>query len=109
MASSKENVLAQVFLAIGHGAGDTTLSDKSVDWLYDRYSNWLDTKTSENTTPLEVWSTHGPTFLKRFLAIGEAIGRRNPGLSPTGREGLAETVIEVEGQSDCPYCPSPNG
>lgn len=109
MASSKENKLAQVFLAIGHGAGDAHLPEASVAWLFDRYSKWLDEKTSTGQTPQEVWPKHGSAFLKQFTAIGRAIGSRSPSLTapaPLSPVDLEALVCGVEGESDCPYCPS---
>lgn len=109
MASSKENVLAQVFLAIGHGAGNARLSEESVSWLFDRYSRWLDEKTSTGQTPQEVWLKFGGTFLKQFTRIGQALGSQTPSLvgpAPTSLTDIEGVVCGVEGESDCPYCPS---
>lgn len=109
MASSKEKMLAQVFLAIGNGAGDARLSDESVSWLFDRYSRWLDQNTKEGPTPQEVWQKYGGSFLKQFTRIGQALGAQTPSLvgpAPTSPPNIEVVVCGIEGESDCPYCPS---
>lgn len=109
MASSKENRLAQVFLAIGNGVGDARLTEESVTWLFDRYSKWLDERASTGQTPQDVWLKYGDTFLKNFTKIGQALGAQTPrlvGPAPASVKDIETIVCAVEGQSDCPYCPS---
>lgn len=101
--ANKEVLLGRVFLAIGQGAGDATLSDEAVGTLVDRYSRWLDNPARDGKTPIQVWDEHGKTFLDRFAAIGRALA--SPGLSSSNGSSTLSEARKVEGESDCPYCP----
>ena len=114
MATRKDILLGQVFLAIGRGAGKAHLSDESVSWLYDRYAAWLETKiTKTGLSPLEDWEKYGASFLQQFAKIGE--GAATVAAGPTGLRAevsSAQTAaLTVEGSeaSNCPYCPDGGG
>jgi hypothetical protein len=114
MATQKEISLGQLFLAIGRGVGKAHLSDESVAWLFDRYSAWLETKSSKTgKTPLEDWKDHELNFLKKFAEIGEGAAAHAAG--PTGLKAevlsaqTAALAVEKADSSNCPYCPDVPG
>jgi len=104
MAEQKETLWGQMLLAVGRGAGEIRLSDAAVAWLYDRYYPWLDQKSENGDTPLEVWGERGQKFLGRFTAIGQQIAASQPA-GDAGPDAAAQAAVVVEDDSDCPYCP----
>lgn len=114
MATSKEIALGRVFLALGRGVGEARLSDDSVAWLFDRYSAWLDTPSSETKmTPVEDWQRHGDNFLAKFAEIGAGAATQTAVSTDLKAAALsvqtAAFAVEKSDTSNCPYCPDVPG
>ena len=58
-------------------------------------------------SPLEIWEERGRGFLGKFKEIGARARAEVAGTELT-EEALQAAAMRVEGESDCPYCPSPD-
>ena len=107
MASRRDVVLAQVFSALGRGAGDTPWSAAATAFLHDRYSPWLD-RPVDGKTPQDVWDSQGPDFLSQLTRIGRqaAVQTARAGGGEISVDTAAASAEAVEANSVCPYCPS---
>ena len=101
MAENKDVLMMRAFRAFSQGCGPTELNDEACGWFHDRYYGWITKRKAVGTTPEEVWSEHGPTFLGKFRKIGEDA-------AATGTLDVATlttTADTVEKESECPWCP----
>ena len=104
MASRRDVLLAQIFSALGRGAGDIPWSAGATAFLHDRYSPWLDRPVG-GKTPQDVWDSQGAGFLAQLTRIGRQAAA-NSGGGEISADAAAAAVREVEAKSVCPYCPS---
>lgn len=106
MADQREIVKVQILFAVGRGSGGMRVSPQGAAWLHGRYVPWLEVAKPEiGRSPLEVWDERGRGFLGKFNAIGARA--RAAAAGELTEEALQEAALRVEGESDCPYCPSP--
>ena len=106
MASRRDVILAQVFSAIGRGAGSAPISDDAAAWLHDRYSPWLD-KPVDGKTPQDVWETQSSDFLGKLAEIGKQAAATSGG-GEISLKAAEASAVAVESDCTCPFCPANN-
>lgn len=107
MAAQRDVVRVQILFAVARGSGGMRVSPQGAAWLQGRYVPWLESAKPEiGRSPLEIWEERGRGFLGKFNEIGARARAASVGGTLT-EEALQEAALQVEGDSDCPYCPPP--
>lgn len=107
MAVQRDVVKVQILFSMARGSGGMRVSPQGAAWVHGRYVPWLEAAKSEiGRSPLEIWEERGRGFLGKFKEIGARARTASAGRELT-EEALQAAALQVEGDSDCPYCPSP--
>jgi hypothetical protein len=107
MAAQRDVVKVQILFAVARGCGGMRVSPQGAAWLHGRYVPWLElAKPGIGRSPLEIWEERGRGFLGKLNEIGARARAASAGGELT-EEALQEAALRVEGESDCPYCPTP--
>lgn len=107
MAIQRDVSTVQILFAIARGSGGMRISQEGAAWLHGRYVPWLTAaKPEAGRSPLEMWGERGNAFLAKFRDIGARAGAYTADAPEMTMANLAAAAIAVEGDSDCPWCPS---
>jgi len=99
---TQEEIMQQIIGLVGAGAG-TTLSDEMQEALRARYYDWIvSKKDGVPSTPQEIWDDEPGKRMQRQI---EGIGRRLSKANRFSKADLQTVILQVENESDCPYCP----
>lgn len=97
MAAEHDDVMGQIYIAFGQGAGNLRVSRKTCAELRDRYYKLID-------NALPQWGAEGAQALERIRALGRMMAAEatNQGLSAVMHTGdafkkCAEKVEQVSG------------
>jgi len=108
MTAQRDVVKVQMFFAMARGTGGMRVSREGATWLHGRYVPWLEMAKPEiGRSPLEIWEEKGRGFLGKLKEIGTVARDGSVGGELT-EEALQAAALRVEGESFCPYCPSPD-
>jgi hypothetical protein len=107
MAAQRDVLKVQILFAVARGSGGMRVSPQGAAWLQGRYVPWLESAKPEiGRSPLEIWEERGRGFLGKFNEIGARARAASAG-GELAEEALQAAALQVEGDSDCPYCPPP--
>jgi len=102
----KDMVLLQIMHAFSQGCGGADLEDAAAEWFHQHYYDWIDTPRKDpraaGQSLQDAWDTEAKGLLAKFREIGQKAAAT--GATVTS-DALLQSATEVEGGSDCPWCP----
>lgn len=101
MAHSREEILAQIFVAFGQGTGAIRVQREACAVLAERYGERIDEEI------LATWDTVAVQVLERMRAIGRAAAAEATlaGSTAISAATVREAAVRVEQVSATPLCP----
>jgi hypothetical protein len=105
---TREEVMDHICQLFTAGSGEPISSDVRTE-LESRYLGWIETKKpAAPAKPIEVWEQKdGKDLQKKFEQIGERAAKKakDKKKAKIEKDDCVEASVEVESESDCPYCP----
>lgn len=100
-------VLLQIMHAFSQGCGGVDLEDAAAEWFHQHYYDWIDTPRKDpralGKSLQDAWGGEAKGLLDKFREIGQKAAAA-AGATVTS-DALQQSAAEVEGGSDCPWCP----
>jgi hypothetical protein len=108
MTTRKDVVLLQIMHAFSQGCGGVDLEDDAAEWFHKHYYDWIDTPRKDprakGQSLQDAWASEVKGLLPKIQEIGRKAAAAAAG-GPVTADALQKSAAEVEGGSDCPWCP----
>ncbi len=111
--TTKDEIFEEICTLVEAGAAPTACAPEVRDMLHARYFAWIDTVQAGNSqSPMDVWGQGAGAQLKqKFREIGQAAAKKSKENKKDKVDSTEGTTAyrQVEAESDCPFCPPPEG
>jgi hypothetical protein len=108
MTTRKDVLLLQIMHAFSQGCGGADLEDAAAEWFHQHYYDWIATPRKDpkagGQSPMTGWGTAAKDVVAKIQEIGRRAASASGG-GPVTRAALQKSAADVEGGSDCPWCP----
>jgi hypothetical protein len=108
MTTRKDVLLLQIMHAFSQGCGGADLEDAAAEWFHQHYYDWIDRPRKDpkagGQSPMTGWAAASKDVAAKIQEIGRQAAAASGG-GPVTIAALQKSAADVEGGSDCPWCP----